>query len=75
MPQEKLVARWSTNGLTAVDMTPNLEASKLVCGVYFPVHFVVKYHPCDGQGPDWELDGYTGPSFLPLSRDDQIEAP
>jgi RHS repeat-associated protein len=51
------------------------DAMKSLCGVYFPVHYVVKYAPCDGKGPDWALDGYTGPRLEPISNSQQIDSP
>lgn len=51
------------------------DAVRTLCGVYFPVHYVVKMEPCDGKGPDWRLDGYTGPTFEPLPEERQIDEP
>lgn len=63
--------------VTSVQLTRGLigKAVKAVCGVTFPVHYVVKYSPCDGKGSDWALDGYTGPNWTPLPPGQQIEDP
>jgi RHS repeat-associated protein len=48
---------------------------KAVCGVYFPVHYVVKYEPCNGKGDDWFFDGYTVLDSGPLPPSRQIDEP
>lgn len=62
--------------ITSVQLTKTRVISdvfKKVCGVYFPVHYVVKLRPCDGKGADWQLDGYIGPNSEMLPRDRQID--
>ncbi len=63
--------------ITSVQLTKGRigDAVKALCGVYFPIHYVVKLKPCDGKGPDWRLDGYVGPTFEPLPEQSQIESP
>ncbi len=51
------------------------DAFKAACGIYFPVHFVVKYAPCDGNGDDYFFDGYLGPDWGRLPQDRQIDEP
>jgi RHS repeat-associated protein len=63
--------------ITSVQLVkgPFADLVESVCGVYFPVHYVVKLVPCDGKGPDWRLDGYSGPNYKPLPPEDQIDEP
>ena len=46
-----------------------------ICGVHFPVHYVVKYEPCSGEGEDLFFDGYRGPPLGRLPPERQIEEP
>ncbi len=64
---------WVTN----VQLTKSFgaDAVKAACGTYFPVHYVVKYTPCDGKGDDYFFDGYLGPDWGPLPQDVQIDEP
>ena len=61
--------------ITSVQLikVPGYKAINSLFGINFPVHYVVKYTPCSGKGPDWKLDAYTGPTFEPLAKDDQID--
>lgn len=64
--------------ITSVQLVKSNFISDIVkdlCGVYFPVHYVVKYTPCNGKGDDWFFDGYTvlDSGRLPKSR--QIDEP
>jgi hypothetical protein len=63
--------------VTSVQLTkvPGAGLVKAVCGIYFPVHYVVKYTPCDRKGDDQFFDGYTGPDWGNLPVDDQIDEP
>ena len=54
---------------------PGADLVHAICGVYFPVHYVVKYQPCHGGGDDWFFDGYTGLDSGPLPDDRQIDEP
>ena len=64
---------WVTN----VQLTKGFgaDAFKAACGIYFPVHYVVKYSPCDGKGDDYFFDGYLGPDWGPFPQDEQIDEP
>ncbi len=63
--------------VTSVQLTksPGSDLVKSLCGVYFPVHYVVKFEPCDGKGDDRFVDAYTGPDFGTLPAEVQIEEP
>ncbi|MCP4601929.1 MAG: hypothetical protein GY847_15680, partial [Proteobacteria bacterium] len=51
------------------------DLSKQVFGIYFPVHYRVKYHFCGEKNVgDWFFDGYLIPRWGPLPKDEQLNS-
>jgi RHS repeat-associated protein len=63
--------------VTSVQLTKRFGADffKALCGIYFPVHYVVKYAPCDDKGDDYYFDAYLGPDWGPLAKEKQLDEP
>ena len=63
--------------ITSVQLTKSFGADfvKSICGLYFPVHYVVKYTPCDDKGTPYFFDGYEFPDWGELPSDRQIDSP